>query len=55
MRDFDTADTLYAVVKKDGTFAGIPCLSYEEARELSCQHEDSWIYCMFYDTSLWED
>lgn len=25
----------YAVINPDGTFAGVPCLSYEEARELA--------------------
>lgn len=41
MRDFDWEDTLFCVIKDDGTFAGVPCLSYEEARELSYQHEKS--------------
>lgn len=46
MRDFAWTDTLYCVIKDDGTFAGVPCLSYEEARELSNQHEGSMIYEM---------
>lgn len=44
MRDFDWADALFAVVKEDGTFAGVPCLSFEEAKELANNHEGSQIY-----------
>ena len=38
--------TCWAVIKADGTYAGIPCTSYEEAKELSVQHEESIIYRM---------
>ncbi len=48
-RDFDWFDELYAVVKEDGSFAGVPCTSLEEARELSAQHEGSKIFLMQYD------
>ncbi len=48
-RDFDWLDRLYAVVKEDGTFAGIPCTNFEEAKELSAQHEGSHIYIMALD------
>ena len=48
-RNFDWLDKLYAVVKEDGTFAGIPCTSFEEAKELSAQHEESHIYIMALD------
>lgn len=44
MRDFEWGCPLWAVIKADGTFAGVPCLSYEEARELSAQHEGSRIF-----------
>ena len=44
MRDFDWTDALYAVVKDDGSFAGIPCLSLDEAKELASNHEGSQIY-----------
>lgn len=55
MRDFDWLDELYCVVKEDGTFAGTPCRSIEEAIELSGQHEGSMIYEMKLDNeSLWE-
>ncbi len=55
MRDFDWSDELYCVVKEDGTFAGVPCRSIEEAIELSGQHEGSMIYEMKLDNeSLWE-
>ena len=46
MRDFEWDDCLWAVVKEDGTFAGVPCLSREEAKELAIQHEGSHIYAM---------
>ena len=35
MRDFDWTDVLFAVVKDDGSFAGVPCLSLDEAKELA--------------------
>ena len=44
MRDFDWTDVLFAVVKNDGSFAGIPCLSLDEAKELASNHEGSQIY-----------
>ena len=44
MRDFDWTNALFAVVKDDGSFAGIPCLSLDEAKELASNHEDSQIY-----------
>lgn len=47
MRDFDWNNKLWGVVKADGSFAGIPCLSADEARELSYQHEGSYIYSMY--------
>lgn len=55
MRDFDWFDELYCVVKEDGTFAGVPCRSIEEAIELSGQHEGSMIFEMKLDNeSLWK-
>ena len=36
--------TKYVVIKADGTYAGIPCETEEEARELSNQHEGSKVY-----------
>ena len=44
MRDFDWTDAIFAVVKEDGTFAGVPCLSLDEAKELANNHEGSQIY-----------
>ena len=44
MRDFDWTDTLFAVVKDDGSFTGIPCLSLDEEKELASNHEGSQIY-----------
>lgn len=50
------SNELYAVVKSDGTFAGVPCLSWEEARELSAQHEGSTIFFMDPDCDqVWEE
>lgn len=46
MRDFSWHDTLYCVVKADGTYAGVPCLSWDEAVELSNQHDGSRIFTM---------
>lgn len=37
---------MYCVIKEDGTYAGVACESYEEARELSAQHENSEIYML---------
>ena len=41
MKDFNWTDVRWAVVKKDGTFAGVPCASYGEARELAAQSANS--------------
>lgn len=45
-RDFEWSQPLYAVVKDTGEFAGIPCLSEDEARKLAANHEGSHIYRM---------
>lgn len=49
MRDFNWFDELYTVVKNDGTYAGVPCRTLEEAIELQNQHEDSKIFLLVYD------
>lgn len=46
MRDFSWFDMLWCVVKNDGTFAGVPCRSEEEARELANQHECARVFRM---------
>ena len=52
MRDWSPWDkNLYCVVKDNGEFAGVPCISWEEARELSIQHPYSMIFKMEYDTN----
>lgn len=54
-RDFDWYHSdLWAVIKKDGSFAGVPCTSSEEARELANQHEGSHVYylCIDYDDDV---
>lgn len=42
-RDFEWTDELYAVVKNNGDYAGVPCKSYEEAQQLS-YHPGSKIF-----------
>ena len=57
MKDFEWTDKLWAVVKANGAFAGCPCLTHEEAFDLSAQHEGSHIFYMdskFVD-QVWED
>lgn len=49
MRDFDYKQELWCVVKANGAFAGVPCTSWEEALELSAQHEGSAIFYMDLD------
>lgn len=49
VRDFEWEQELWAVVKDNGNFAGNPCLSWEEAREISANHEGSKIYEMTLD------
>lgn len=51
MRDFNWHDTLYCVVKADGTYAGVPCLTWDEAVELSSQHDGSRIFTMMLDSN----
>lgn len=55
MRDFKWTQKLWCVVKDNGSFAGIPCTTWEEARELQAQHEGSKIFEMKYDNSNFED
>ena len=54
-KDFSLKDLLCAVIKADGTYAGAPCLSWEEAIELSNQYEGSKIFFLEYDGSQDED
>lgn len=49
MKDFDWTDVRWAVVKKDGTFAGVPCASYGEARDLAAQHDGAKIFFLAYE------
>ena len=34
---------MYAVINSDGTYAGVPCESLEEARDLMAQKKGRWI------------
>lgn len=49
MTDFDWTDVRWAVVKADGTFAGVPCASHGEARDLAAQHEGAKIFFLTYE------
>lgn len=49
MKDFDWDDVRWAVVKADGTFAGVPCASIGEARDLAAQHEGAKIFFLAYE------
>lgn len=49
VRDFEWDRKLWCVVNDNGSFAGSPCLSWEEARELSAYHDGSRIYEMNLD------
>lgn len=49
MKNCDWEDVRWAVVKADGNFAGVPCASYEEARDLAAQHEGSKIFFLAYE------
>lgn len=44
MRDFEWTDSLWAVIKDDGSYAGSPCLFLDEAQELASQHEGAQIF-----------
>ncbi len=49
-RDFDwNHKELYAVIKSDGSYAGVPCTGWEEARELQNQHDGSRIFKLSLD------
>lgn len=49
MKQFDWTDVRWAVVKGDGTFAGVPCASYGEAHDLAAQHEGAKIFFLAYE------
>lgn len=49
MKNCDWEDVRWAVGKADGSFAGVPCASYEEARDLAAQHEGSKIFFLAYE------
>ena len=55
MKDFDWTDVRWAVVKKDGTFAGVPCASRGEARDLAAQHEGAKIFFLAYEPDKYTD
>ena len=52
MRDFGWYDELWCVINDDGSFAGIPCVSYEEARELAAQHRGAQIFKLTHEDDV---
>lgn len=36
----------YAVINPDGTYAGVPCIAFEEALQLALQREGRRIFAM---------
>ena len=55
MKDFNWTDVRWAVVKKDGTFADMPCASYREAHNLAAQHEGAKIFFLAYEPDKYTD
>lgn len=54
-RDFEwDQHELYAVVKNDGKYAGIPCTSYEEARDMAANHDGAKIFKLVLEDDLTE-
>ena len=49
MFDYDWTNMHWAVVKEDGTYAGMPCTSYGEARDLAAQHKGAKIFFLDYE------
>ncbi len=43
MNELKQAKMLWIVLNPDGTYAGVPCLSWEEAREMVAQKEGRWV------------
>ena len=44
MEELKALDMIWIVINPDGTYAGIPCLTWEEARELASQKEGRRIF-----------
>lgn len=55
MRDFEWTQTLYVVVKEDGTVAGVPVVDPISACDLCAQHEGAHIYRMTLDDYPFHD
>lgn len=53
-RDFEWTDELYAVIKNDGTYAGVPCRSYSEASQLA-YHPGSKIFKLVLEDEATEE
>lgn len=43
-RNFESEQELWTIVNEDGTFAGLPFLSYEEAKNLMSVHPGSRLF-----------
>lgn len=44
MEELKSRDMIWIVINPDSTYAGVPCLSWEEARELAAQKEGRRIF-----------
>lgn len=54
MKDY-IPNLLYTVVKADGTYAGCPCYTAEEAYELASQHPGSKIFISEFEYAFPEE
>lgn len=44
MEELKALDMIWIVINPNGTYAGVPCVSWEEARELAAQREGRRIF-----------
>ena len=44
MEELKTKNMIWIVINLDGTYAGVPCITWEEARELVAQKEGRRVF-----------
>ena len=44
MEELKTRNMIWIVINSDGTYAGVPCITWEEARELVAQKEGRRVF-----------
>lgn len=44
MEELKICNMIWIVINPDGTYAGVPCLTWEEARDLAAQREGRRIF-----------